>query len=230
MTGALDTVRDHKTTALTDVLTAFFNRPIGSILVVGCGAGREAGVLARAFNAEVTGIDVGQEFAFDHRGAAPAKLMLMDARELAFADASFDMVFSFHALEHIPQRERALAEMKRVLKPGGAYMIGTPNKHRLLGYIGSAQPLSRKILWNLEDVGMRLTGRWSNEAGAHAGFSARELYEDCARTFGNATDISDLYYRRAYQRKGRMVDSIIKSGLKPLFFPCVYMAGTKSAA
>ncbi len=44
----------------------------------------------------------------------------LDARALPFEDASFDAIFSSCAFEHINDFERALAEMRRVLRPGGA--------------------------------------------------------------------------------------------------------------
>jgi SAM-dependent methyltransferase len=222
-------VKGKKTDALIDVISAFFKRSLTDILVVGCGSGREAGMLAHAFNANVIGIDVGNDFAFDHSGSAPAKLLLMDARDLEFPNNSFDMVFSFHALEHIPEPQRALSEMARVLRPEGVYLVGTPNKSRLIGGFSSPLPLRLKVMGNFQDLFMRLTGRWSNEAGAHAGFTADELSRYCSTSFGNATDISELYYRSLYSQHEAAIDAIARSGLKKIVFPCVYLAGTKSS-
>ncbi len=221
-------VKGKKTEALIEVISAFFQHPIKDALVVGCGSGLEAGMLARAFSANVIGIDVGNDFIFDHKASAPAQLLMMDARELKFPDNSFDMVFSFHALEHIPEPKRALSEMARVLRPGGLYLIGTPNKSRLLGGFSSPLPFRLKITGNLQDLFMRMTGRWSNEAGAHAGFTSRELNDYCSSIFGSATDISDLYYRHLYRRREAVIDTLTKTGLKKVVFPCVYFAGTKS--
>lgn len=47
----------------------------------------------------------------------------MDAEALAFADAEFDVVTSAFALGHIPHPDRAVAEMHRVLRPGGRVLI-----------------------------------------------------------------------------------------------------------
>ena len=227
--GFNEVVKAKKTEALIKVMSAFFQRNVQDILVVGCGSGREAGMLARALNANVIGIDVGNDFTFDHQGSAPARLFLMDARDLRFPDDSFDMVFSFHALEHISEPQRALSEMARVLRHGGDYLIGTPNKSRVLGGFSSPLPFHQKIVGNFEDLFMRLTGRWSNEAGAHAGFTAAELQDYCSTTFGNATNISELYYRNLYRRYCAAISAITKTGLDNFVFPCVYFAGTKSA-
>ncbi len=48
--------------------------------------------------------------------------------DLPFSDASFDAVLSFDVFEHIPNSDRHLAEVRRVLKPGGHYLMQTPNK------------------------------------------------------------------------------------------------------
>ena len=49
------------------------------------------------------------------------------ARELAETE-QFDLVLSFDVIEHIPDTERHLLEVRRVLKPGGSYLLQTPNK------------------------------------------------------------------------------------------------------
>ena len=144
------------------------------ILVVGCGSGSEAAVLAQRLGSSVTGIDI--EPAFDPTAMTWAELRRGDATNLEFLDRSFDLVFSYHALEHIPQWERALHEMKRMLTPGGWYCVGTPNRMRLIGYLGAENTSMReKLLWNYNDWCARLRGRFRNEFGAHAGFSEVEL-------------------------------------------------------
>jgi len=49
-----------------------------------------------------------------------------DLHRLTYADASFDLVLTSETLEHIPDLPRALAEIRRVLKPGGAHVFTTP--------------------------------------------------------------------------------------------------------
>ncbi|MBF0235699.1 MAG: class I SAM-dependent methyltransferase, partial [Desulfamplus sp.] len=50
---------------------------INKILVVGCGSGIEAGLLAKYFDAETIGIDIGPEDQFDLAESYPAKLQIM---------------------------------------------------------------------------------------------------------------------------------------------------------
>jgi ubiquinone/menaquinone biosynthesis C-methylase UbiE len=222
----IDGRHTKKSAVLTNILAESINPSPREILVVGCGSGAEAGILARAFRANTVGIDLGEQFNFDHIAAEPAKLLRMDARNLEFAENTFDLVYSFHSLEHIPTPEKALMEMARVLRPGGTYLIGTPNKSRLLGYIGTDEPIAKKIVWNLNDLKMRFTGRWSNEKGAHAGFKESELVSMCARAFSDAPAVlSDQYYRRLYRTKTAVVEFLIKSGAKAVIYPCVYVLG-----
>lgn len=51
-----------------------------------------------------------------------------DAQGLSFADASFSLVLSSETLEHIPDLEKALGEIHRVLEPGGAHFFTIPLK------------------------------------------------------------------------------------------------------
>jgi SAM-dependent methyltransferase len=47
------------------------------------------------------------------------RVMQMDAAKMSFPDASFDLVYSFNVLEHIPDPRAVFKEIRRVLKPGG---------------------------------------------------------------------------------------------------------------
>jgi ubiquinone/menaquinone biosynthesis C-methylase UbiE len=59
-----------------------------------------------------------------------ARTVLTEAEELPFEDESFDIVFGHAVLHHIPDLERAFAEFRRVLRPGGAVAFaGEPSRH-----------------------------------------------------------------------------------------------------
>ncbi|HEV1996881.1 MAG TPA: class I SAM-dependent methyltransferase [Candidatus Dormibacteraeota bacterium] len=79
----------------------------------------------------VTGIDIAPEMVrltsedVAQRGIANVRVAEMDARDLQFADASFDAVICAFAIFLIPQPERVLQEICRVLKPGGAVTLST---------------------------------------------------------------------------------------------------------
>jgi len=97
------------------------------VLEVGCGLGTDAINFARR-GAHYTGVDLTEasiELArrrFEIEGL-PADLRVADAEALPFADESFDLVYSHGVLHHTPDVQRAIDEIHRVLKPGGAAMV-----------------------------------------------------------------------------------------------------------
>lgn len=223
--AAVSTVRDSRTEALAGLIRDRVPTPIRRLLVVGCGSGQEAAVLASELGAEVVGIDI--DCAFDPESAAAVELRRGDATRLDFADGSFDFVFSYHVLEHIPEYARALAEMRRVLADGGGFCVGTPNRSRLIGYLGSKDATAReKLVWNIADWNARLHGRFRNEFGAHAGFSATELHAALARVFTCVEDVTLPYYVRVYRSHASLVRVLGASELGRFAFPAIYFVGS----
>ena len=99
-------------------------RPAGARwLDVGCGTGAlTSTVLALADPVEVVGVDPSEGFLADARARLDdprASFRSADARDLPFADGSFDVVVSGLALNFVPDQERAAAELARVAAPGG---------------------------------------------------------------------------------------------------------------
>jgi ubiquinone/menaquinone biosynthesis C-methylase UbiE len=105
--------------------------PDGRLLEVGSGPGRLAVRLVRsAPGLIVTGVDLSEEMVgLANRRAQEAQLagrtsfVAGDVGSLPFRDASFDGVVSTLSLHHWPDAARALAELHRVLKPGGEARI-----------------------------------------------------------------------------------------------------------
>ncbi len=52
----------------------------------------------------------------------------IDAQSIPFEDETFDAVIANHMLYHVPDRPKAIAEIKRVLKPGGRLIATTIGK------------------------------------------------------------------------------------------------------
>lgn len=95
----------------------------GALLDVACGIGIFSTLLGR--DRDVYGCDLDKNAV---RLAAVlemprARFLFGDAHGLPFKDAAFDVVVSICAIEHFADDRRALAEMRRVLKPGGRLLL-----------------------------------------------------------------------------------------------------------
>ena len=102
------------------------------VLDAGCGVGYGAALLAERAR-RVVGVDVDPDaiaYARDRYGAGNVEFHEGDVQELDLGDASFDVVCSFETIEHVPDRDAFLAEMRRVLRPGGTFLVSTPRAER----------------------------------------------------------------------------------------------------
>lgn len=118
-------------------------------LEIGVGLGSDHLSLHRA-GATLVGIDLTpasvehteRRFAFE---GATSDLRVADAEGLPFPDGGFDGVYSFGVLHHAPDMRLAVAEIHRVLRPGGLAVVGLYNRHsyfhawRLLRHFGSGE-------------------------------------------------------------------------------------------
>lgn len=100
-----------------------------SLVDVGCGPGNIHPALCEA-GARVTGLDyspgmVREAHAQAVRDGLPVRLLQADAQAIPFRDGQFDAGLAAHMLYHVPNIERALRELRRVVKVGGRVLIST---------------------------------------------------------------------------------------------------------
>jgi len=98
---------------------------IGRALEIGCGAG-DLLVQMKEIGWQTVGID------FDPAAIAAANQRGLDVRvgdldAQAFPDESFDVVLMNHVLEHLPEPQYSMREIRRILRPGGRLIAVTPN-------------------------------------------------------------------------------------------------------
>ena len=103
-------------------------RPESEVLEIGSGTGN---LLRRLIDEgrRARGVEINRALIAESRrwhGELP--IQAVDGVGLPFPDASFDVVLSFDVFEHIPDSDGHLAEVRRVLRPGGYYLMQTPNK------------------------------------------------------------------------------------------------------
>lgn len=158
------------------MLTIDFNRfdlrDGDKILDLGCGVGRHVITTYTLKNVQAIGVDLSLddlltanerfqgEFMEPDQTDKSFGLSVADALSLPFADDSFDKIICSEVLEHIPDYRSALAEIRRVLKPGGILAASVPRF------------LPEWICW-------RLSTEYHNEVGGHIRiFNALKLRKD----------------------------------------------------
>ena len=104
------------------------------VLEVGMGTGAFARVL-RDVGANVVGLDASAEMLAEATRHAPLRCVQGDGSHLPFADSSFDVTFAMTVLEFMPDAAAAVAEMRRVTRPGGTIAVGVLNAHSLWAWV-----------------------------------------------------------------------------------------------
>jgi len=112
-------------------------KPGDRVLDLGCGEGRHAITAYLDGRVEVVGLDLSledlgtarsrfSEFEHPEDDGRSLNFTCASGLRLPFADASFDKVICAEVLEHIPDYQAVLLEIKRVLKPGGQFATSVP--------------------------------------------------------------------------------------------------------
>jgi SAM-dependent methyltransferase len=109
------------------------------VLEIGLGLGADHQRFAEA-GAKLSGVDL-TAMAVEHTGRRLAHFGLTsdvgigDAENLPFADASFDVVYSWGVIHHSPNTPQAAREILRVLRPGGRFAVMIYQRRSLVGYM-----------------------------------------------------------------------------------------------
>ena len=142
--------------------------PCPVLLDFGCGNGAQtlgfAGQCGR-----LVGVDLSEAYLAEFRSEAAARglddrveLHATGGGPIPVPDASVDAVTSFTVLEHVPDEMAALAEMRRVLRPGGTLVVSVPNRWWIFETHGADLPL---LPWNRVPLvswwPRRLHDRWA---------------------------------------------------------------------
>ncbi len=100
------------------------------VLEIGCGSGMGLAYLQRRAAVAVGG-DPSEALLAEARQHLPqAQLVRLDAQQLPFPDESFDVVLMLEVIYYIADVDRAFAECRRVLRPGGQLLVCLPNRDR----------------------------------------------------------------------------------------------------
>jgi len=99
---------------------------------IACGTGYGTQMLAKAGATCALGMDISEDaiaFSQMNDGSPNASYVTADAQKLTdISDGMFDLVVSFETIEHLPDVEAYLNEMARILRPGGTFLVSTPDR------------------------------------------------------------------------------------------------------
>jgi 2-polyprenyl-3-methyl-5-hydroxy-6-metoxy-1,4-benzoquinol methylase len=139
-----------------------------TVLDAGCGVGYGSAMLARAGAGEVVGLDLSAKVIEAAGKAAPANASFIvgDVHALPFPDGRFDIVVCFEVIEHVESQDDVIAELARVLAPGGVLAISSPNRdvypagnpHHLHEYL--PEELRSAVAAHFEHVQLRRQHAW----------------------------------------------------------------------
>lgn len=102
-------------------------KPGIKVLEIGSGTGAMVNYL-KNIGADIRGSEVNDEYIIFSKKNYSIDLVKINNDKLPFEDSSFDLIISFDVFEHIPDTDRHLQEVKRLLKIDGKYIFSTPNK------------------------------------------------------------------------------------------------------
>jgi SAM-dependent methyltransferase len=213
---------------LGDQLRSVFERNIGAgyrCLDVGCGDGRKSGPWLAGHAGGYVGVDVSETAVAEARALGLDARTIEDAAALPFPDAEFDAVVCIEVLEHLFEPQHALAEIRRVLRPGGTAIATVPNvaywRRRLeLAFLGRWDPHGddRSVNEPWRDPHLRFFNPRSLErlvvvAGLRpveiGGFNGAFLYD--LPTMGRRLQVRRA--SRVYRRLERLRPSLLGIGL-----------------
>jgi len=149
---------------------------------IACGTGYGTQLLAKAGAQSVRGVDLSEEavkFSRENYSAPNVTFTAASAEKLTpIQDREFDLVVSFETIEHLPNVEAYLDEMVRILRPGGRFLVSTPdrriasNLHCFRGRPSNSHHVREYTERELLDL---LATRFEIEACYGQGFTARWL-------------------------------------------------------
>ncbi len=152
--------RDPMTEALAAVERALPGGT-GDVLEVGCGTGTMAERISALPGVRLVAVDFSPRFV-ELTAARGVDARQADIQYLPFDDDSFDVVYAGWMLYHVPDLDRGLAEIRRVLRPGGTFVAVTNGDDHLADLRGEAGGQPEVTRFSSENGEDALSGRFDD--------------------------------------------------------------------
>lgn len=184
------------------------DEPFAQILEVGGGEGGLTGLLYPG--AHITNLDRDPAYASSPVNQRQlVRFLAGDATRLPFPEESFDAVTMFDVLEHIPDDRAAAREALRVLRPGGALMVSSPNENWRFPYYG----FMRRFCPSEEE-------KFAEWGHVRRGYSLPELQQvigiACADHAAFINPVTVLCHDIAFSNLPRMVRKALCNAISPM--------------
>lgn len=131
-------IRRYKLEPFIRTKAVFESRRGKKVLEIGCGVGTDGLEFMKA-GADYTGIDASEQSVrlarknFKIHGFSDPAIKVADAESLPFPDKQFDFVYSWGVIHHTPNIEKAIQEIRRILKDNGRFCVMIYNRRSLVG-------------------------------------------------------------------------------------------------
>ena len=158
------------------------------VLEVGCGPGEAAERIARELGAEVVALDISERMVELARSRG-VDARVGDVQSLPFADGEFDCVLAAWMLYHVPDVERALAEMARVLRPDGR-LVAVTNANDHLAELWALVGVERIVQAFAAENGEELLSRHFARVERRDAFGTVTLDEEGVRSYLSSSELA----------------------------------------
>jgi ubiquinone/menaquinone biosynthesis C-methylase UbiE len=226
-----------------DLLFPFKDIPVGSrVLEIGCGMGTMASIWAKR-GMNVTAIDLNPvaveqtKRRFELYGLN-GSIRMVDANDLPFLDDEFDYVYSWGVLHHSPRLDVSVAELFRVLRPGGHYGVMLYNRNSLAhwyitAYVEGFLNFENQFLGPLE-LASRYGDGYREEGNPHTwpvtSTEMKHLFSQYSSNFKHrylGTELDGVLLL-LWPGIGKIIPTIFKKVWARRFGWSIWMEGTKS--
>ena len=164
------------------------------VLDIGCSKGTAVKYFSKQFGCKIIGLDFSSAW---QRTVKIKNVVRADAHFLPFIDSSFDKVYMTHVIGHLKYPDKAIREVRRILKPSGRFAILTPNRN----FVYLMKPLNYfRIINHTPDptVLSYYTIHTLKTTLENAGFKAREIF-----TYGKLPNLAKAFHRFSFSERFR---------------------------